>query len=122
MMYQTVNFSMFRDAFVAMGRDDQFSHYGLEALYDYLTDFGSDQEPVELDVIALCCEFVEYPSAVDAVCDMQPGMVADFEQELKSGDESPAELYDVIKDACLEWLQNNTMVIQFDGGIIIHNF
>lgn len=62
-MYQQVTFSMFVDAFHAMDRYTQFCAYyedgnpvgayaALRVIYDYLE--GPD---VELDVIAICCEF-----------------------------------------------------------------
>ena len=54
---------MFHDAFVRMGRKSQFSYEGRAALYGYLTELAEDTGgPVELDVIALCCEFTEYES------------------------------------------------------------
>ena len=61
-MKQTVSLGMFRDAFKAI-RPDNFSYEGLEALFDYLEEIetGTDTE-MELDVIALCCEFTEYES------------------------------------------------------------
>jgi len=57
-MKQTVTKSMFRDAFRL--RPDNFSYDGLEVLFDYLEELesGTDQE-IELDVIALCCDFRE---------------------------------------------------------------
>jgi hypothetical protein len=56
--------SIFVNAFDAMGRGDQFSYSGLRALFHYLDDMGSDTS-IELDVIALCCEFVEFNSLDD---------------------------------------------------------
>ena len=62
-IYQNVTESMFHDAFVRMGREAQFSHEGRAALYGYLAELADDTgEPIELDVIALCCEFTEYES------------------------------------------------------------
>ena len=59
MIYQTVNFSMFCDAFRSL-RPDNFSYEGLQALYNYLEDMAdSTGEPIELDVIALCCDYAE---------------------------------------------------------------
>ena len=57
MMYQTVNVHSFREAFKMMGRQNQFSYDGLEVLFDYLDDFEPN---VELDVIAICCDFEEF--------------------------------------------------------------
>lgn len=58
-MIQTINLHQFRDAFKAHDRNN-FSYEGLEILFDALEDaeHGRD-EPIELDVIGLCCEFSE---------------------------------------------------------------
>jgi len=62
-MITTINEYDFSTAFHKMGRGNQFSYQGLKALYDYLDNLGDDiGEPIELDVIALCCEFAEYDS------------------------------------------------------------
>lgn len=59
-MYQTIDFYQFRDAFIQSSRANQFSLEALDALYDYITDYEeSCGEQIELDVIALCCEFQE---------------------------------------------------------------
>lgn len=56
-MKQEITKSMFRDAFTHAGRKEQFSYNALGALYDYLEEaLGEDYN---LDVIALCCEFIE---------------------------------------------------------------
>jgi len=59
-MKQTVYEHDFRRAFEQL-RPDNFTYQGLNALYDYLTDFedGTGEE-VELDVIGICCEYSEY--------------------------------------------------------------
>ena len=63
-MKQTVTRSGFAQAFHNANRGDNFSHAGLDALYDYLTDLERDTgEDYELDVIALCCDFSEYSVA-----------------------------------------------------------
>ena len=65
-MKQNINESEFRTAFHRMGRGEQFSYAGLSALYDYLEDYEeSTGEEIELDVIALCCEYAEYDSLAD---------------------------------------------------------
>ena len=59
-MIKTINEYDFIDAFKGM-REDNFSNSGLIALYEYLTMLGDDLgQPIELDVIALCCEYAEY--------------------------------------------------------------
>ena len=61
-----INESEFRTAFHKMGRGEQFSYDGLTALYDYLEqlEYDTDTE-IELDVIALCCEYAEYDSLAE---------------------------------------------------------
>jgi len=59
MIYQTVNRCDFADAFIAMNRKDNFSHKGLNTLYEYFEELSEIQD-IELDVIAICCEFTEY--------------------------------------------------------------
>jgi hypothetical protein len=59
-MKSTVNFSEFCDAFHKSERDN-FSYEGLRALFDYLEQYEEDcGEEIELDVIALCCDYTEY--------------------------------------------------------------
>jgi hypothetical protein len=59
-MIITVNFRMFQDAFIIMGRSNQFSYAAQRALFDYLEEIEADSgQEMELDVIALCCEFME---------------------------------------------------------------
>lgn len=56
----TITETMFKAAFADMGRQDNFSHAGLSALFDYLEGLSEDTgESVELDVIALCCDYSE---------------------------------------------------------------
>tara|TARA_R100000808_G_C2121191_1_gene132442 strand:- start:216 stop:590 length:375 start_codon:yes stop_codon:yes gene_type:complete len=63
-MKQTVNSYDFEQAFRNAGRfggeNDNFSYQGLQLLFDYLAGWEEDtEEEIELDVIALCCEFTE---------------------------------------------------------------
>lgn len=58
MIYKEVTQSDFTAEFHRCGRGEQFSHAALLALYEWLDD-SDDGEGVELDVIALCCEFAE---------------------------------------------------------------
>jgi len=99
-MYRTVNFTDFVDAFRGMGRENRFTYEGKQALFDYLVEMELDtREPIELDVIGLCCEFTEY--------------------------ESLAQLQEDYPDIeSMEELEDYTTVIPIDGtdGFIISNF
>lgn len=55
-MIKQITFSAFCDAFRDMGRDENFSYAGKRALFDFLEEVAPD---MELDVIALCCEYEE---------------------------------------------------------------
>lgn len=94
MIYQTIdNASQFRDAFHHANRGNQFSYEALGLLYDYLENCGSD---VELDVIAICCEFSEeYPEDIAQAYDIDT-------EGLTEGQ---------IKDAVLSHLEDNTSVV-----------
>ena len=117
-MHITVNSSIFADAFSYMGRDDQFSCTGLNALFAYLEDFEQKEgEDLELDVIGLCSDFTEYVTAVEAASDYG------FTTELESDDYEDVESYEEAKEnEALEWLQDRTEVILFNSGLIIQNF
>jgi len=59
-MKTTVSINAFHQAFYDMGRVNQFSAAGRSILFDYLEQLGEDiGEEIELDVIALCCEYAE---------------------------------------------------------------
>jgi len=59
-MYQTVTFEDFRDAFRAYDRLENFTYDGARILFDYLEQYEEDTgERIELDVIALCCDYSE---------------------------------------------------------------
>ena len=110
-MKKTITFSDFADAFRDYGREDNFSYFGLQALFEYLEQLEEDcGTEIELDIVAICCEFTEY-SDLDEI----RGIYWDLPED---------------EEEALEWLQDRTQVITweertFDGiesGIIIGNF
>ena len=96
---QSINSSyQFREAFHSAGRADQFSYEGLEVLFDYLDNLSEDMgEPIELDVVALCCEY--YESSIEELIEGYRIDVSDAE-----GDEE--EIEDIVE----EYLNNNTSI------------
>ncbi len=59
-MKTTVSKYDFERAFADAGRKDQFSYEGRAALFDYLEQLEQDTgQELELDVIALCCDYYE---------------------------------------------------------------
>ncbi len=71
--------------------------------------------------MAIRCEFVEYSSATEAAQDhgWEPeAELCDDDDNLRDADEVAEEN----ESLALDWLNNRTLVIEFDGGIIIQNF
>jgi len=57
MIYTTIDSaSQLRDMFRRYDRLENFSYEGTQILFDYLDEMGVD---VELDVIAICCDYCE---------------------------------------------------------------
>lgn len=64
-MKRSVSFYDFERAF-AETRPNHFTRAGLAALFDYLEAFEAESgEEIELDVIGLCCDFVEYKNIAE---------------------------------------------------------
>lgn len=116
-MKQTISFYDFERAFHDI-RPDNFSYSGLKALFDYLEEYEeSTDEEIELDVIAICCDYSEYESADEAASNY-------FEYEGMEYDDDGSELLDAdeVEEKALGFLRDRTEVIEFDGGIIIRDF
>jgi len=59
-MKKTINQIDFAQAFKDYGRENQFTIKALDILFDYLEQLESDlNEQMELDVIAICCDYTE---------------------------------------------------------------
>ena len=96
----------FVDSFRACGRETQFSVPARRALFEYFERLEEETDTeTTLDPIAVCCEWAEYPSALKAAKDFG------FQEGIDSKEES-----------ALEWLQNRTQVIEFEGGLVIQQF
>ena len=115
-MKTSVNVYEFRDEFRAYDRQDQFSHAGLGALFDYLEDYeGSVGEEIELDVIALCCDYCEYDSATEAASECG----WDFPDSMEEDGEDPEEYAERIEEEALDWLRDRTQVIDGYSGTMV---
>ena len=56
-------------------RKNQFSEEALRAIYDHLEDLEEEtREPVELDIIAICCEYTEYETLQEYNDDYDEGL------------------------------------------------
>lgn len=101
------DFQDFRNAFIAAGRDKNFSWAGLEALFDYLEQLSEDcGEDYELDVIALCCDWDE--STWEEVAN---NYRIEFEEDATEEEKI---------EAVREYLNDNTQYIELDNGSFVY--
>ena len=116
-MIKTINFSEFCDAFSKSDTyKNNFTYEGKRALFEYLEEMEENTgDPVEFDIIALCCEYSEYESAYEA------SLVYDFKMEYEKENEKELTV-DEVEATALKYLEYQTQVITFDGGIIIADF
>ena len=103
-MIQTVYRNDFHQAFKDYRRENNFSRTGLDALFKYYEELeASTEQEIELDVIAICCEWNEYESLEAA-------------WEAYSDEEYPGD-----EDA-LEWFQHRTTILEHDEGVVVQEF
>jgi hypothetical protein len=78
-IYQPVDTSTFVRAFDEADRSENFSRPARVALFDYLTEQAEGTgSPIQLDVIALCCEWHELTAdEIRAEYDMEPEQLHD---------------------------------------------
>lgn len=112
-MKETVTESRFIEAFRQV-RPDNFSRAALVALFDYLGELEREQEEeTEFDVVSLCCDWTEYADAIEAA--EAYGWEA---PEIPEGEERD----DTSERKALEYLQDNTHAVEFEGGVLVLNF
>jgi hypothetical protein len=91
-MKTTIDFSDFRDAFRRYGRQDQFSYEGQKVLFDYLEQLEQDTgQELELDVIALCCDYYE---------DTPEAIAANYSIDIEGMDED--EIVDAVREHLMD--------------------
>lgn len=98
--------SQFRDEFRQAGRQDQFSYEALNMLYEYFEDIDPD---MELDVVAICCDYCE---------DTVEGVAEAYGLELPE-DENDDER----RQAVFDYLSDHTSVVGDTAtGFVYANF
>lgn len=109
-MKQTVNFSDFVDAFRAYDRYDQFGYQALMVVFEYLEELEeSSGQELELDVIAICCDYVT---------DNWEAIAENYSIDLSGLDDEEEK-----QEAVVEYLNNHTIVLgQTDCEIVYQVF
>jgi len=94
--YVEIDKPRFHDAFRAYECQEHFSYEALDLLYEYLNNFDED---VELDVVKICCEYIE-----DTPTEIAHSYDIDLEHLAGEDDEK-------IDAFVLNWLSNNTKIV-----------
>lgn len=111
-MKEYIQFGDFEERFLSSDTyKDNFTHEGLRALFDYIEEYEAETgEETTFDMVALCCEYSEYPSAKEA--SDQYGRYYDIDDTNEN-----------IEKSAREWIDDRTTVIDVEGGgVIICNF
>jgi hypothetical protein len=97
-MKTTVSRYDFERAFFDAGRKEQFSYEAMGLLFDYFEQYEQDTgEEIELDVIAICCEYSE-----DTLEDIANNY---WDRDSVPDDE------DELRDQVREYLEANTSIV-----------
>jgi hypothetical protein len=90
---QTITESAFIDAFMQSSRKDQFSYEALSCIFEYLEEYSdSTGEPVELDIIAICCDWAEMTAEE---------VISSYPDEF-----GPQDLSDMSEEDTLQWVHD----------------
>lgn len=110
---QTINKSQFIDIFKQSSRRDQFTYEALSAIFDFLEDYSdSTGEPVELDIIGVCCDWAEADWA---------DIARDYSIDLNDFADDEDDTRRI--EAVMQYLWDNTQAVELnDGGIVYQQF
>lgn len=105
-MKTTVSRYDFERAFIDAGRRNTFTYDGLNLLFDYLEQYEEDcGTEIELDVVALCCEYDE--NTWQEIAD-------NYDIDVSNGEDEKAK-----KEIVREYIEENTMLVgETDSGFI----
>ena len=106
-MKQTVTKSDFCDAFRVMDRLENFTYKGREMLFVYFEQLEEDTgEEIELDVIAICCDFGQ---------EDWRDITQNYDIDLSDCDADDDKFGTVV-----EYLEEHTTVVGIDGESIVY--
>jgi hypothetical protein len=106
-MKKEINVYQFRDEFHRVGRGDQFSYDALGWLFDWFEEYAeSSGVEIDLDVIAICCDFSE-----DSFEDVAENYSIDL-SECEDDDEK--------RESVLDFLNDHTVVVGHDDDVVVY--
>jgi hypothetical protein len=104
---QTADLHAFVTAFDRMGRGKQFSYDALRGLFNHLEQLSDDiGQDVELDVIAICCDYTEGTFKVVA---------SDYGIDISECTDD-----DEIRETVLDYLNDETRVAWSDDNSVVY--
>lgn len=110
-MKQTIQLHDFREAFRLFGRLDNFSREGLELLFEYCEEIDPD---MELDVIAICCDYSE---------DTVEGIARNYSIDMNDADPEADDYEEQCRQIVFDYLSNHTSVVgDTADGFVYANF
>lgn len=115
-MFKTINFNDFEREFKDYNRDNNFSYYGKKALFEYLEQYEEDtQEKIELDVIALCCDFSEHTleELKTEYKDKYFELLEDARNSYCEDEATEDEILEEAEQKFIEYFRDNTQLIEF---------
>ena len=131
MVFSNISFCGFCDAFPE-SRQETFSYDGKKALFEYLESFEDDTgESIELDIVALCCEYTEYQNIEEYLNDYHPDEITTFEDWKEENDlnkdyEEKDTYIEDISEEVENYLNDRTQLIKLNDnlndGFIIADF
>ena len=115
-LIQTVNASDLYHLACRMSRGKNFGYNGWKAIGDYLEDLSNDTgEDIEIDIIAICCEYSMAESADDAYMQYDHLHGVDLPGEEDWEDMTEEEKLETIE----AFLQKNTSVVTCQDSLIV---
>lgn len=103
---------------------DQYANWsraGAFAIAEWLEEMEeSTGEETELDVVAIRCDFSEYESLFDWAIDYFGGiaLIPEYWVEIVPGTNNTK----IDEETVREYVQDNGILIEFDGGVIVSSF
>ena len=102
-MKTTVSPYDFESAFVDADRKENFSYEALGLLFDYFEDYEEQTgEEIELDVIAICCEYTE---------DTAEEIARNYSIDLSDLDPEDDDYKEQCTEAVRDYLNENTQLV-----------
>lgn len=127
MIIEEYDYSLFEQRFrnyERVGEGKDFSFEGLQALYEYLDEVYTEEEPYKLDVISLCCDFCEYENLKHYLSDYPktPKEIKEItgKEDIKDLNEEELREFKAVIQNELE--ENTTLIMigtDLDNGFII---